>query len=93
MVAEVQAQLGEDVVFLGLPSRSNDIQSMADFIDETGVTEFEHLLDLEGVIWSELGVFDQPAFAFVNDDGTVEVNVGALGEVELTARLEALIAS
>lgn len=66
---------------------------MADFIDETGVTEFDHLIDREGAIWSALNVFDQPAFAFVNDDGTVEVNVGALGEEELTARLEALIAS
>ncbi len=66
---------------------------MADFVDETGVGAFDHLIDAEGTIWSELSVSDQPAFAFINDDGTVEVNVGALGEEELTNRLEALIAS
>ncbi len=66
---------------------------MVDFVEETGVGEFDHLIDADGVIWEELGVFDQPAFAFVNDNGEVDVNVGALGEEELTSRLEALIAS
>ncbi len=92
-VAEVQAQLGDQVTFLGLPSRSEDVQSMVDFVDETGVGGFEHLIDADGLIWEELGVTDQPAFAFVNDDGTVDVHVGALGGEELTSRLEALIAS
>ncbi len=66
---------------------------MVDFVDDTGVGGFDHLIDADGLIWEELEVFDQPAFAFVNDDGAVEVHVGALGEEELTARLEGLIAS
>ena len=66
---------------------------MVDFVDETGVGGFEHLIDADGIIWSELGVFDQPAFAFVDDDGSVEVFVGALGEDGLTERLQALIDS
>ena len=90
-VAEVEARLGDDVVFLGLPSRSDDIQSMVDFVDETGVGEFQHLIDADGLIWQELSVIDQPAFAFVNDNGEVEVDIGALGEEELTRRLEELI--
>ena len=64
---------------------------MVDFVDETGVGNFDHLIDADGVIWQELGIFDQPAFAFINDDGAVDVNVGALGEEELTNRLQALI--
>ncbi len=64
---------------------------MVDFVDETGVEAFQHLIDPEGVIWQELEVFDQPAFAFVNDNGEVDVNVGALGEEELTRRLQDLI--
>lgn len=66
---------------------------MVAFVEDTGVGGFEHLIDADGLVWQELGVFDQPAFAFINDDGTVEVNVGALGEEELTNRLQALIAS
>ncbi len=66
---------------------------MVDFVDETGVGAFDHWIDTDGAIWAELGVFDQPAFAFINDDGTVEVNVGALGEEGLTERLQALIDS
>jgi len=63
---------------------------MEAFVEDTGVTGFEHLIDTESAIWEALGVFDQPAFAFVDDDGTVDVHVGALGEGELTSRVEAL---
>ncbi len=66
---------------------------MIDFVEETNVGAFDHWIDIDGAIWSELNVFDQPAFAFINDDGTVEVNVGALGEEGLAERLEALINS
>ncbi len=92
-VAEVQAQLGDDVVFLGLPSRSDDVQSMVDFVEETGVGNFDHLIDADGTIWQELVVTDQPAFAFVNDNGEIDVTIGALGEEELTARIQELIDS
>lgn len=64
---------------------------MVDFVTETGVGGFEHLIDLRGELWAALGVVDQPAFAFVNDDGTVEVNIGSLGAGGLTERVEALI--
>ena len=74
-----------------MPSRSNDIESMVDFVNDNLVGDFEHLIDNEGVIWSALDIFDQPAFAFVNDDGTVEVNVGSFEEAELAERVQALI--
>ena len=66
---------------------------MVAFVEDTGVGAFEHLIDANSVVWQELGIFDQPAFAFINDDGQVDVTVGALGEEELTNRIEALIAS
>ena len=66
---------------------------MVDFVDETGVGAFDHWIDINGAVWVELGVIDQPAFAFVNDDGTVEVEIGALGEDGLTERLQNLIDS
>lgn len=81
------------MTFLGLPSRSDDVQSMADFVEETGVGNFEHLIDAESEIWVALGVNDQPAVAFVNDTGTITVHVGALGEEALTAAVQDLIDS
>ena len=66
---------------------------MASFVEDNAVGNFEHLIDIEGVIWSELNIFDQPAFAFVNDDGSVDVNVGSFDQVELAARVQALIDS
>ena len=89
----MQRELGDEVTFIGLPSRSNDIASMASFVEDNAVGNFEHLIDIEGVIWSELNIFDQPAFAFVNDDGSVDVNVGSFDQVELAARVQALIDS
>ena len=85
--------MGDQVTFIGLPSRSDDIQSMVDFVESTDVGGFDHLIDADGAIWTELNVRDQPAFAFIDDNGAVDVNVGALGVEELTSRAEALIAS
>ena len=64
---------------------------MESFVEDNAVGDFEHLIDIDGVIWSELEIFDQPAFAFVNDDGTVDVNVGSFEQEELAARVQALI--
>lgn len=89
----MQSQLGDQVTFLGMPSRSEDIASMEDFVADNAVGAFEHLIDAQGIIWSELEIFDQPAFAFVNDDGTVDVNVGSFEEAELAERVQALIDS
>lgn len=64
---------------------------MANFVDEFGVGAFDHLADSEGSVWEQFGIITQPAFAFVNDDGTVEVVQGALGESALFERTEALL--
>ena len=45
------------------------------------------------VIWERYGVVSQPAFAFINDDGTVETNIGAMGLEGLTEAAEALKAT
>ena len=66
---------------------------MEGFVADNAVGEFEHLIDIDGVIWSELEIFDQPAFAFVNDDGSVDVNIGSFEEAELAERVQALIDS
>lgn len=44
-------------------------------------------------IWAEFGVRSQPAFAFIDDSGEVEIHRGSLDEAELSERVDALIAS
>ncbi len=36
-------------------------------------------MDESGEVWNGFGIVGQPAWAFINDDGTVEVVNGALG--------------
>ena len=76
-----------------MPSRSDDISSMEAFVNDNAVGAFDHLIDIDGVIWQEFDIIDQPAFAFVNDDGSVDVNIGSFEESELAERVQGLIDS
>lgn len=64
---------------------------MAEFVSSTGVGSFDHIADDDLKIWSEFGVTSQPAFAFLNDDGTVKTIVSRLGEDRLAEEIEALL--
>lgn len=66
---------------------------MRQFVTNTGVDAFPHIADIDGEIWEAFGVGSQPSFAFINDDGTVEVVIGAIGKEGLVERMTALAAS
>ncbi|MCP5025354.1 MAG: hypothetical protein GY929_03640 [Actinomycetia bacterium] len=63
---------------------------MTDFISELDVGHIPHIADTEGLVWLGFEVISQPSWAFVNDDGEVEVVVGALGYDALRERIESL---
>lgn len=90
-VVAVEEALGDEVTFVGVAGRGEEPEMEA-FVEETGTGGFAHVVDADGDIWSSYGVISQPAFAFVDDDGSVELHVGPLGEQGLTERLEALTA-
>jgi len=69
------------------------VAEMEGFVADTGTDGLTHVADESGSIWSDFGVVTQPAYAFVDDDGSVEVVVGALGEAALTERMTDLAAS
>lgn len=71
----------------------DDADAIRGFVDNYEVQGFEHIIDEGGVIWERYGVVSQPAFAFINDDGTVETNIGAMGLEGLTEAAEALKAT
>ena len=86
----VEVAARHDVDVIGVAGRG-DLGAMLDFIDDTGTGGFTHLADVTGVVWDELEVFAQPAFAFIDDSGEVEVFVGTLGEQALDERFAALL--
>lgn len=88
-VADVAATYDEEVVLIGVPGRGADAD-MQRFINDTGTGSITHVADFGGEIWTNFGVFAQPAFAFITTDGEIEVFVGSLGERALVERIEAL---
>jgi len=64
---------------------------MEAFVDAFSL-DFPQAADLDGSIWTGFGVVAQPAWAFVAADGEVEIVLGALGEAELGARIDTLVA-
>lgn len=81
-----------DVVFLGVAGLG-EIDAMNAFVDDYGVGGFDHLADLDGGLWQRFGVVQQPAYAFIDDSGTVEVVRGEIGEDGIAAGVAALTGS
>ena len=88
----MQQQYGDDVQFVGVAGR-DDLEAIQDFIDTLDVDAFPHAVDESGVIWASFNITTQPSFVFLNDDGTGETHVGALGVDGLIPRLEILTTS
>ena len=62
---------------------------MQEFITKHQLT-FPNIKDNDGVIFAQFDVAYQPAWVFVQQDGTFETNLGAMDEVTLFALLEKL---
>jgi len=90
-VAAVAADLEGKVTFLGVPGRG-ETADMADFAQDTGTDRLQHLVDVDGTLWQRFRVVNQPSFAFVGPDGSLETFAGALGEEQLRTRAAALAA-
>ena len=77
---------------IGVASRDT-IEQIEAFVADTGVDTFPHAADIDGDVWEHYGISSQPAFVFINDDGTFDIRLGSLGEDGLTERVEQLLAS
>jgi thiol-disulfide isomerase/thioredoxin len=78
-VAQANAELPEGVMMMGVAGRA-DVADMQGFVDDFGVEGFIHLADEDGSIWSNFGVAYQPAFALIDDDGTITTIPGSLSK-------------
>lgn len=88
----MQQQYGDQVNIIGVAGRDT-LSDMQNFVSEFGVGGFDHIADEDTEIWTTFGVTSQPAFVFIDDDGSVETLISSLGRDGLTERVEALAAS
>ncbi len=77
------------VELIGASGRATEAEMQA-FVDEFGLGDVVHVADVDGALWASFGVFTQPAWAFVDDSGTVELHLGGLGADGLVAQAAAL---
>ncbi|WP_165985236.1 redoxin domain-containing protein [Streptomyces sp. YIM 98790] len=88
-VRAAQEEWGEQITFVGIPGKGSPEDDLK-FVTDHHLDGFEHARDTDGLVWSGFGVVSQPAFAFLDADGSIETVPGALDEAELDARLAAL---
>lgn len=63
---------------------------MRSFIDRHDLGGFDHLVDDDGALWARFGIVSQPAWVFVDDDGTSRKVQGSLGADGLRAEIARL---
>ena len=88
----MQHQFEGRAQIIGVASRDT-IEQIEAFVADTGVDTFPHAADIDGDVWEFFGIGSQPAFVFINDDGTFDTRLGSLDEDGLTERIEQLLAS
>ncbi len=67
-----------------------DQGDIEEFISTLAVGAFPHTVDDDGTIWERFGIRSQPAFVFLNDDGTATLHNGGLGADGLADAIEQL---
>ncbi len=89
-VRRAASSLHDRVTFVGVAGRG-ERPAMQQFVADTATSGFVHVADDDGKIWNDFGVIGQPAFAFIDSGGNVEVVDGSLTSKELLARARALV--
>jgi thiol-disulfide isomerase/thioredoxin len=80
------------VTMIGVAGLSDAEQAKV-FVDDHGVGGFQHVYDTDGSIWELFGVTGQPAFAYVDDDGTFTVQAGGIGKWDVLKNAQELAAN
>ena len=81
-------QLAGKVRVIGVAWNGSE-ESMQEFVTKHQLT-FVNIKDNEGLVFAQFDVAYQPAWVFIQQDGTSESILGAMDEVTLTEMLEKL---
>ena len=90
-VAEVAKRFEGKVAFLGIAGR-DDVPEMKKFVAQEKLGFFPHVVDADGELWTSFGITGQPGYAFVGEDGKVEVVPASLTKEDLVAKTTELAA-
>lgn len=88
-VVAAQKAFTHAVTFVGVSGLGKPA-AMASAVDQMKVGGFTQVADVDGAVWKRFGVAAQPAYAFIDSTGHVEVVKGALGAKGLKARVARL---
>jgi thiol-disulfide isomerase/thioredoxin len=88
-VASAAKATAGSVSFVGVAAR-DEVPAMQDFVRRYDLSSFPHVADADAAVWKRFGVVEQPAYAFVKPDGTVEVVTSRVSAEDLMARAKAL---
>ncbi len=88
-VAAAAKELGGKVTFLGVAAL-DEVPAMQQFVQRYDLKSFQHVADVDSAVWKRFGVTAQPAYAFVDTVGKVEVVASQLSEQDLRQRLDRL---
>ena len=83
--AAVEADLGDAVRFVGV-NPLDDVDVMQRFAEERGV-DYELLVDHDGNLEDALRIVQYPVTLFVNGDGEIVAQTGALSEADLRRQI------
>jgi hypothetical protein len=81
-------QLAGKVRIIGVAWNGSE-QSMQEFVAKHQLT-FGNIKDNDGLVFAQFDVAYQPAWVFIQQDGTSETNLGAMDEVALWKMLNKL---
>ena len=85
-------QYEDTVPVVGMAGR-DDTGPMEEFVARHGLGSLPHAVDDDGSLWADFGVRGQPAWVFIDRNGTTTLVFGALSEDALKERLDAIASS
>ncbi len=86
----MQKQYEGQVTIIGVAGR-DELSAMTAFVEDLGVGAFPHVANEDLEIWRQYEIRSQPAFVFIDDDGSFETVIGAIGESGLSSSIDELL--
>lgn len=77
------------VTFLGVAAQDK-VPAMQQFVQKYNLQSFQHIADEDSAVWKRFGVTAQPAYAFIDASGKVDIVTSQLSEQDLKQRLSKL---
>lgn len=88
-MAKAAKELGSSIAFVGVAAL-DQVPAMQGFVQRYDLKSFQHIADTDTVVWKRFGVTAQPAYAFIDANGKVDVVTSQLSEQDLRQRLSKL---